>query len=396
LNRVLVALALWQAVDLHAAETQISVGAEVGHHLGAEFSSVGVTQERTYVWLTGEGNFGDLLLPRTRLAVNTDLNLWFQNAQKTDVEIRATNVSWRSPGLNLTLGFQIVPWSHSFGFRIADVVNARDWTDPLFLDPTWMQRGVFALSGEVKISPVTLQLVASPFPTQNRYPSSAQGTQIIAPAPYSLGRAGADAEGGGRISVETEDHLNLSAFYYVHFNRNLVLNSVSSGGSPAYFPAIQRTHATGVGFSQTLSERWRIRGDEVVHFNQPYQSPALETPHNVALFQSILGTDYEIRGDWVLGAQHQMDVWDREQRHWLGGMVKRFWLEGQVITELFMLQGLGNPGLWWEPKVTWFFFKGWSLALALDYFQNWQDFNSNLMPLVGSGTRVFTWLTYRF
>jgi hypothetical protein len=386
---------LWASSALRAAETQVTVGAEVGHHLGAEFSSAGVTQERTYVCLTGESDFGDLLLSKTRFALNTDLNLWIERAQKTEVDVRGANLSWRTPPVAVTLGFQVIPWSHSLGIRIADVVNSRDWRDALYLDPHWIERGAFALNTEIKISPMTLQVIATPVPTQNRFPLEAHGIPVIAPNPFFLSGGGNDTEGGGRVSVQTEDHLNLGAFYYNHFNRNLILNSTTSRGSPAYAPVVQRTHSAGVGFTQNV-DRWTIRGDQVIHFNYPYQSPSLESPHSTTFFQSVLGADYETRDEWILGMQHHLDLWESEQRHWLGGLVKRFWLQGQVITELFVLQGLNNPGLWWEPKVTWAFFKGWSLALALDYYQHWGDFNSNLLPLVGSGTRIFTWLNYQF
>ena len=96
-----------------------------------------------------------------------------------EVEIRSLSLSLSQTLWKLQTGFQEIAWGETFGFQIVDLVNPRDYSDPLILDPSWSRLPVFTLNGQLFLDRLTLQGIFTPVPRNNKFPDALRVPELL-------------------------------------------------------------------------------------------------------------------------------------------------------------------------------------------------------------------------
>jgi hypothetical protein len=187
------------------------------------------------------------------------------------------------------IGLQTVSWGETFGFPIMDIVNPTDGREPYLLSPERRKLSSWLLQYQWFGSQWNLQLLASPWPTQ----------QVLAdgePASW---------EGGGRLGYLTEDGFEWKLMFYHHRNRQPLVSREPILDENQKV-RILVTHeqreedSYGLTFTKDVSG-FVVRGDGLyvpLHHLQGQRQP--EESERAA---GIVGVDHNFGEDWFLGLQ---------------------------------------------------------------------------------------------
>jgi hypothetical protein len=318
--------------------------------------------------------------------------------------------AWTHQAYKITAGFQEIAWGETFGAPVVDVVNPRDFTDPLIQQPSWERLPVAAINAQAFYEKLTLQAILTPVSRENRYYSGApRGSAPDLPAPLTLGThplqdVSSSPEYGGRASYLFPNGIDLGLIYYRHWNRNPVYEL-----TPAFqiLPVQEQVHSTGLTFSEAVESfaSLVLRGDALYVSGIPLDGVNLGFPErDRSRLMGTLGADLTTSTDWSFGLQYQqlddfLSLKTREFR-WASGKISKKWSDtayGTFEPALFVFQGVGNLDRWIQPKLTWNppHAAAWSLELRADVLRGGLTPNDGLLWLVRDESRVMSWLTFR-
>ena len=291
----------------------------------------------------------------------------------TEVAIRDLSLLRRTEHITATLGFQEIPWGETLGFPVADIVNPRDLRDPLFLDVDFVRLPVLAANVQYTGGPFRAQAILTPFPRAPLLPETgspflpSSTLPLLPPPNYSVDRAGQDAEGGGRLGY-IAGGWDFSALFLSHWNRVPVYEVVPLGttGSFALQPVFDRVETAGLSLTKPIGDRFVLRADSVLNFDEPRQSTTLAPPDRVLESQTVAEGDLTLDNDWVFSLQYEYDRQGGLDRMWASGRVQKALFRQRLNLALFGFKGVGNGDAWLEPQVAWSFLDVFSLEARAD------------------------------
>ncbi len=369
---------------------------EWGEQIGYGTQSTQFTTARFYLLGKGEYSFSD------QFSLNASARIWF--GKDHDYSIRALSGVLNLNKAKVEIGFQEIPWGETFGFYITDIVNPRDYRDPLLTEIAFTRLPVFAINAQYFINKLTLQAIITPYPRSNLFakrgtPYDLFGPSLAAipsydPPTFTLDRLGQDAEYGGRINYLFESGLDFGFLYYRHFNRNPVY--VLDAGN--LVPVTLRVHSLGLTASYSTAH-WVFRADGIVHLDQPLQNATFSTTSLSRLstvWQGIFGTDYSTDDGWTLGGQYHFDSNDMQTLHWASLQILKT-IEGSIFEpKFFIFKGIGNLDLWVQPEIGFKISKRTTINLRADIISASSTLTDGILSLVKDQSRVFTWIKYQF
>ena len=344
-----------------------SLEAEGGGFFGMSTASSHSSQETLYLtpkseWSLETDNGTSWEFKASARAMSSSQNVTPFNAQ-SNLEVRSLSASFNRGIFKTVIGFQEVSWGETFGAQIADVVNPRDYRDPLLVnDLSWSRVPVFAINSQIFLDRLTLQ-------------------GILTPVSRSDGKS---VEFGGRASYLFESGLDLGVIYYHHENR-----------SPLPFSLIAEVDTVGLTVSQTLGN-FVLRADTVMNFGQPILNDDLVSYDTVNQFLNIVGSDVTFENDVTLGAQLQTQILDGDNWEWLGLLARAKLFKGKVEPEVFFFYGLNNPDVWIQPKLTWNMTRALTLSVRADLIMSGNTVSDGALFMVQNRSRVLSWLSFRF
>ena len=88
----------------------------------------------------------------------------------SEIAIRDLAILRRTEHFTATVGFQQIPWGETLAFPVADIVNPRDWRDPLFLDVDFVRLPVLAANVGLHDRPLPRSGHRDPLPARTAVP----------------------------------------------------------------------------------------------------------------------------------------------------------------------------------------------------------------------------------
>jgi hypothetical protein len=396
------------------------------HNWGAEFGGQAGTSSLLYLQPSFKKTFDS-----PTIELNTELrgrvgtpggipsNAAIRNNQRWsqwqgEVSIRALSARLNQNKWALTVGFQEIPWGETFGFSILDLVNPRDFRDPLILDPSWTRLPVMALNQQLFLGAWTFQSVFTPIPRGNLFPAPGSAFDITSgasgipgvtlqdsPAPdigsWNSGVL-SHSEFGEKINYLFENGLDFSLLYFRHWNRNplYALDPLTAGtsiASPTFSlrPVVTQVHTLGSTASYAFGN-YVLRNDSAVNLDQPLPTATLGSWRQGTQWQNVLGLDRTFDSDWTVGAQWQAEV--REftgALSWGSARVTKSFFRNKFEAELFVFKGLGNSEFWFQPQVSWNVSNSVSASLRWDYIAS-SNFQEAYLWSVQDQSRLLLWI----
>lgn len=339
----------------------------------------------------------------SRLSLRASARAWWD--LRSDAEVRALSIAYSGERVAATLGFQEIAWGETFGLPIADVVNPRDLRDPLFFEMDWMRKPVACANLQYLGDSLRLQAIVTPVPRVTDPPQRHSGFDPLPPAldgvrllpqrSYPLGRAGRDAEYGGRAGYLFDFGLDASLFYYRHWSRTPVVELGFDGPEPVLVPIVERVESFGLTFSQAF-EDWVLRGDVVLRPREPWSGDALGPHRRIRRIQSVVGADVTTQDDWTLGGQVHYEQRATDNLFWLSARARKGLFDGRLEPQVFVYEGVGNTDLWLEPRVDWSVADAWTISARADFL--WGDGSSRAGDLAPYSERhrvfVASWVRF--
>jgi hypothetical protein len=390
LQRVIARKAAQQKPAAFQADTSLS--AELGHQLAQMFDPTKLTRNRLYGLAKGSLKLTKGDDTTSSLTLNAALRGWLD--RENELSIRALNVSWAHDHWALHFGFQEIAWGEAFGFYILDLVNPRDWRDPLFNELSWVRLPVFAANLQFFFDRVTAQLILTPVARHGQFPKRSSPFDqlpqavptIQEPNSLSLSNFPKDAEFGGRLGYLFEFGLDLSFYYYNHFNRIPTYELIVSPlGDLSLSPVFQKVQTFGSSFTHTLGD-FVLRGDQIL------QTGLATSPK----WQSVLGSDVVTQNDWTLGAQYHADLWEGSKFHSMSVRILKKLANGKLEPELFIYHGLNNNDQWIQPKLTWNTTSALAISLRADFLPGKGPGLDGQLFGLKDKSRFLTWVSYKF
>gem|GEM_PF-511489 len=326
-------------------------------------------------------------------------------------EFRAANLKFQSEKLAITVGAQEIAWGETFGFHIADIVNPRDLTDPLFNDPEWQREAVVALNSQLLLESWTFQFIFTPFTRDSDFASPLGFFPVAEPPPEPTSakfrRFGRDTEGGFRLGHLFVSGFDVNAFVYSHRSRNPAFQLGVGPSGPELFPIDLRVLSVGMSGSYAAGD-FVFRGDVIHHSGIPVTAEDLGSPIVQNQTQSILGIDWTLaESQWTFGGQYHADFWSRGSSrtprglvslHAISGRVAKPLLDGKLLPEIFVYQGLTARDRWIQPRLTWFPWQGLSFSLRADFVEARSSvrLEDGVLAPLADEDRVLFWTSLKF
>lgn len=285
-----------------------------------------------------------------------DLRADFPNEQRTEIQLRELTFDHATDVSTFRLGVQEVVWGETFGLEILDIVNPRDFNEPLFSDTSEARIPVAMLNAQALLGGLTVQGIYTPLPSRSPVPKTLESIPIDTPRNFD---AFSDAEYGGRIGFLFPFGLDLNVYSFNHWNRTpaYLLHAVPTG--VAFRLEEARVRSFGASFSQAF-ESVVLRGDTILSEGVPIPTRTFQRVEKVTRAQTILGLDVTSREQTSLGLQYFIEDHDRivdrfdRSRFQLAGARLAFDLFDKALeTELMFFRGLDTADLWLNPRVTW-------------------------------------------
>ncbi|MEK6705635.1 MAG: hypothetical protein AABZ06_07590 [Bdellovibrionota bacterium] len=284
----------------------------------------------------------------------------------------------------MDIGFMHVAWGETFGFNIVDLINPRDYSDPLFLESIWVKLPVFALNMKYISGSLTIQGIVIPVPRHNILPETDLPVDL---RDFNIEDIGHDSEVGAKINYLFDSGLDLGFIYFYHWNRNIVLELKQD----RRLNLIEdRIHSLGVTASH-LAGNYVFRADSIMHIDQPAQV-GFGFQHGTN-WQTILGADTTSETQWTLGAQYHMDRSVTDTFHWTSVRLRKPFFSEAIVVETFLFRGLNNKDTWLQPQLTWNISASTSLIARLDLLVAG---DAGILPSFKDSDRAFAWFSYKF
>lgn len=400
------------AMRAEAASGSLIPDIEIGHQWGRRTLNLPgpeITRNRLYVIARNDTQLYSSDRTGTTVTLNLGGRAW-TDVNGNDVDVRAAAIDLSAGSFRLATGFQEIAWGETFGFFPADIVNPRDYRDPLFTDPSWVREPVFAANAQLFLGSLTLQGVFVPVPRNNRLPevgsaydpSSSLSAALgglpvrVADLPdFKLEDAGRDSEFGGKASYLFDFGLDAGLIYYRHWNRNIVYELRQTTTAATLVPSSVQVDTVGFTASQAV-DAFVFRADALANFGEPQQLPTFAPPPLQTHYQVIFGSDVNLPNDWTLGGQFHSDNTDLDILQWLSGKVSKKFFEGKLEGEFFAFGGLNNEDFWFQPKITWNITTSLMLSLRSDHIRGSRYITDGALPALRQQDRVMTWVSYRF
>jgi hypothetical protein len=324
-----------------------------------------------------------------------------------EADIRAGNIMMSREKFRVVAGFQEIPWGETFGLPILELVNPRDFRDPLLNDPSWMRLPVAAIQTQLFLGKLTLQGVLTPIPRHNRYPlpgsrfdpaDSTAGLELRREVAYPNPAFGEFMEYGGRASY-LFDGVDVAFMAYRHWNRQPVFQLVPTSLSTAELIPVElpmNTFGNSISYS---TGPYVFRGDTAIGLNGPLQSDDIGAIEQGTKIQNIVGVDLTTEDGLNVGFQFQTEASllaaGTRRFHWISHRIsKRIW-DGKLEPEAFIFAGAGNPDLWIQPKLTWYASDAWTVSFRLDLLGNSRIPGEGYLWTVKDQGRALLWVTFK-
>lgn len=327
---------------------------------------------------------------------------WYENEKNQDVSIRQLTFSSVQKRYRWDLGFQEIGWGETFGTYILDLVNPRDYRDPLLDDLSWLRVPVFALNAKYFANNTTLQLIATPYPKNNQLPKAGTyfdpfdrqqtDAQVDEFKEFKLDRYGADGEYGARVSHLFDNGLEAALTYFNYWNRNLLFILDEAG---RIIPVQNRMQTLGLSFSLAF-ESVVLRSDTAFHIAQPVQYQLFGSVQDENVTQSVFGMDINTEDRWIFGTQIHVDAYEKETLEWASVQIQKEWLQGDMRSELFVFHGLDNADVWIQPRQTWNATESLTLSLTADFISADQKTPHTYLNALANKDRYMARLVYLF
>lgn len=302
------------------------------------------------------------------------------------VDLKELTWTYSRKKSKISIGFQEVAWGESFGFFVSDLVNPRDYRDPLWNDMSWVRLPQFMLQTHYFMGPASLQLIFVPQPrsmmVDTAFLSSLSTVFVRQPKEFDMSGIGPDSEYGARLKYLFENGLDLGAFVFRHWNRMPVYALSQCLGVGSCALSVDKK-ITSLGLSGSYSENaWVLRFDAVRNYEEPQQDSHFAQPRLQDRTDLIAGVDWSPvgasgEGQWTLGGQYQsMSLTDPVSgmtSHWLGFMLRRSFDSSGLSLETFLFEGIGNPDLWFQPQLTLNLSQSSTLTLRFDLLRSETD-----------------------
>lgn len=366
---------------------------EVGHQFSLRTEDGTITRNRPYTLLSGKADYS-LGGGEATLSANAGARAFVDENSDSELSVRALNLGYTTNKMAFTAGFQEVAWGETFGIYISDLVNPRDLRDPFFNDLSWIRIPTLTANAQFYLDKFSLQLIMTPVPRTNRYPSSLGGFRIQQPNDFEYSRFGTDSEYGAKLGYLFDFGMDLNVFYFHHWSRTPVFSygvPLAAGSAGFFSPISKRIETLGLMFSKAF-DKWVIRGDHVTHLNTPFQSELSKPYKTVNYFRTVLGTDVTLENDVVLGAQYHWDATPDTSEHWaaLRGSMKLF--RGRLEPEIFIFKGINNSDAWIQPKLSWNASANITVSAEYTWLPDFGGADGGYFTLFKKQSRIFTWV----
>lgn len=390
---------------------------ELSYQFANGFEQNGITRSRPYI--VAKYNYNQSSSDSEEESEATDIKtyevsfrLWndFAKVQfQKNVDLRSLFYEHTGDKWSAKLGFQEVAWGETFGLFIADIVNPRQLTDPFFNELSFIRIAVCMLNLQYFHEPWSFQLIATPIPMNNQLPAKGdpfavfpeilEHAKVLRPKVFRLNRWGKDCEYGCKAGYFFESGLDLSLFYFRHWNRFPVYKVKRNEFRLEQKPVLRRINTLGSTFSKAF-ESFVLRGDTVLNFRQPWTVHEYGIVKQRFVIQSILGLDFNSEDNMTLGLQYHWDHWREGDLHSLSfKYLKDFGKKQQYHIVLFAYKGVNNQDLWVQPQFIWDASDSLTISIRSDLFGGKVGRGTPSTGFIGPyrhKDRVFVWMTYMF
>ena len=337
----------------------------------------------------------------TDLLLNYSASAQAKIGTTNNVDVRSLYLNYSGDILNLTIGFQEIPWGETFGFQIADIINPKDFSNPM--EPERIP--VFTVNSQIYINNLTIQTILTPFPRNNKLPSVdspfnpfPETAGVNVSTKYSSMKVSLeDFEYGGKIGLLFDGGLDTSLFYLNHWNRNLLVESKIENFQMYITPVKKKVHTLGGSFSYSLS-KIVFRSDYVYHVKAPFPTEEFGDFELTTYHESILGVDLTLESGWIFGLQGHYNKYDDFSLSWGGMNIRKDFLNGKLKIDLMGIKGINNKDIWIKPEATWVIANFIHLKAHFDILSGAkeQSVKKGILPFYKDMDRFFIKLTAMF
>lgn len=375
-----------------------------GYFLGYGYHENGVTRNMPY-FLAGTTYQPDWGCGDALHAFEGLFRGWYDFAvNDKDLEIRTLFYHCSSENWSLKVGFQQIAWGEAFGLFIADIVDPRDLTDPFFNELSWVRLPNFTFNLKYFSESWSIQIVFTPIPRNNQVPNENDPYDVLTDPftsvslrgfhKFHVNRWGKDAEYGISIGRLFESGLDLSLFYFRHRNRNPIYKLKVEPERFILDPVVSRINTVGLSFSKAFEEIV-VRGDSVIHIEQPWWPKTFGIVKRRNVWRTIVGFDKMADDGTTWGVQYHVDHWREDTLHWLSAQYIKDFCDHKYLFEAFFFKGINNQDLWLQLILTRYFENDWQISLRTDILNGKKDKAIPKFGLIGPfrrKDRLLLWL----
>lgn len=379
---------------------------ELGYQLAYGLNQNGLTRNRPYM-------FYELLYTpdckgKVTFTGEAAFRGWYDFVTyDNNIEVRSLFGDWKSDCWSFKAGYQEVAWGETFGVYIMDIVNPRDLTDPFFNELAWIRLAVFSFNLQLYNDPWYCQLIVTPIPRNNWFPREGTAFDVLSrppmitlrgPTGFCVDRYGKDMEYGGRIGYLFESGLDVTAYYYRHWNRDPVYRLGFDIDHFFFKPILRRVDSVGASFSKAYEETV-LRGDSILHIRTPWTDDFVGNWKKRNVWRTILGIDRQFEDDLSIGLQYHFDKWKGEQLHYLSTQLSYEMCEGEIAFQIFVFKGLNNHDLWVQPLLNWYINDTTTFQIRVDLLDGQSKYGTFDEGFIGPfecKSRMFIWITKSF
>lgn len=376
---------------------------ELGYQLAYGLNENGLTRNRPYLFY--RANYKPSCNGNISFIGEGSLRGWYDfSTYDNDIEIRSLYGDWKADLWSLKIGYQEIAWGETFGVYIMDIVNPRDLTDPFFNELAWIRLPVFSFNLQLYRDPWHWQFIVSPVPRNNWFPAEGSAFDVLSkpplvtlrgPSGFGLGGGGNDLEFGGRLGYLFESGLDLTFYYYRHWNRDPVYRLGVAVDHFYFKPVLRRMHSVGASFTKA-GEETVFRGDTIFHVQTPWPDKVVGQWKKRDVWRTILGVDRQFENDLTIGIQYHFDKWEGEQLHYLSTQLTYDFCGGEMSFEIFVFKGLNSHDLWVQPLVNWYINETTTAQLRVDILDGkskYGTFDEGFIGPFSCKDRIFLWIT---
>jgi hypothetical protein len=306
---------------------------------------------------------------------------------------------------SITIGIQNIAWGETFGFQVADIVCPKDFTDPI----NSKRLSIPAINYKLLFENLSIQAIYA-LPRKNKLPD--ENSPYFPPKPLGLTQFTYkdyesfsdkyylnDAEWGGKINYLFNFGLDMNLLYYNHWNRNIIYKADFSPSGLTISPVRKRVQTIGMGYTMAF-QKIVLRGDGVVHIDNPFLGENIGEVSQTKHYQAIIGVDYTTDNSSNFAIQLHHDFFEKVKAFWASLNFKGDLFKRHIEWQLMVFKGINNNDLWIQPKLTWIILRYLSLSISADFIDSSDlveaDLHKELFPLYKKHDKIYSFLTFRF